>query len=208
MSAARRAIHWIGAIVLAAACGGDSTGPDNESRDTISFSYSGARSGTFSASSSESTVDPWELVLDGKPAVGRGLDTETDPTQAYAYFYAFRPNANGSVDILEFAAPPRVGTHQVGLGCGDASGLSITFGYDINEETDDFFENTFFFIDCGTVIIDEYSDTAVRGRFFGKAETFFSETEESIQIASGTFTIGRVRQGGVTGAVCQVINSC
>lgn len=193
------------AVGLAAGCG-DSTGA-GDARDVVEFSFSGAASGSFSVEGGPHTGDPADWVLGGGAAIERFDEPASVDGEAYVWITAVR-TTNGALDVLEFAAPRRVGSHAVGFGCDDpVDGLAFTRGYRSGNSESDYLDATYFF-DCGTITIDEVSDRAVRGRFSGTAISYFAQPVRQIQVTAGTFRVGGPRSGALSGAMCELLGSC
>ncbi|HET7229508.1 MAG TPA: hypothetical protein VFJ16_05865 [Longimicrobium sp.] len=172
-----------GAVALLAACG-DSTGSSGSGTGSLSFSYSGVRSGSYSATGE---FKGGNSNFDGKPfAVGiRAIQ----PTGSVLALISYQPVTSSKGNVVVFALPNISGTGSIDLTCASAdfttcAFASVIFDTDVTVEEED--GQTFLFT-SGTVNVTTNSGGHLRGTFSGTAENF--EGDSVITITNGTFDV-------------------
>ena len=172
-------------LVLFAGCKSDSTGPGLSG--TMSFTFSGGISGTFSASGTlpatipEQVASPW--------AAG-----ELNPTDGGVYVEGLLPKTATTHDLaLLFIHRTTVGTDNISASCSsNCSMLGFLFGQPRNfagppiQACD---------IITGTITITEISSTRVKGTFSGTGTCIDAPVvgnTTSFVVSGGTFDVAFV----------------
>lgn len=162
--------------LTSAACGKDGTGSDNSKVGEASFSYSGARSGSFST---------------------RG-EYQPNNTGVYDFAAAYVDDADGTInlvggdarssttgDVILVSAPDREATTT----CTDhttSCDILGVFAINVNASTDDV--DDLFGGDVGTVTISSRTSTRVRGTFSFRMDDLRGGAT-GLDVRSGSFDV-------------------
>lgn len=195
MSLHRRisALSLAAALALTAACDDDGTGSGSNDRGSLSFAYSGAISGSYSASGTYEEDASGSYETDEPFAIGIRYFDEPEG-EDFIDVFSYRPTSGGRGDILDLyfedlgaervvslnlqACLQQDGT--VGEGCG------IGF-FAFNVFPDDATESDIWVTLSGTLLINEVSDTDIRGTFSGSLVNL--GTNQVITVSNGSFDV-------------------
>jgi hypothetical protein len=161
----------LGALLTLAASCGDGTGPGSPS-GSVSFSHSGATSGTFTASGSVSVADP---------------DRAT-------WAFAERDDANQTITVMANVARPSdvvdntiVVFPQLTAGTAtipNQASVAINFG-----QTPSGIRTWSCTLSSGTVVVTSVSDTRARGTFAGTGHCLGLAVLAEFTVTSGSFDV-------------------
>jgi hypothetical protein len=177
------------AIVLALAACGDSTGNENSNRGSISFSYTGAESGSFDSdgefrrgATTASTFSAAIIDQDGITLIGN--ETRT---------------SNRS-DLFLMLVPERRGTTSCTANDFDCEMFGLFF---INVAENDDLSDGIFAGSEGSVEVTSLTDNRVRGNFSLNLEDFESTsgTPPVVRLRSGTFDVPIVTEAELGGSL-------
>jgi hypothetical protein len=178
----RRYFLLAGALALVASCGDSGTGSNNLS-GSLSFTYSGAISGSFSAS--------------GTLPVVTSLDTQQwavglrDDSQGEVIVEASKPRTSTSHDVVVlFITRTTVGSSSVD--CGQNTCADLFFDFDADNSTGDAQQSCF--LTSGTLAISTITTSRVTGTFSGTGACFdVGGGSASFTVNSGTFDVALVQ---------------
>ena len=177
-------------FALITACGDDSTGPDDDGElpsGSLSFSYDGAVSGTFSVSGAA------RLGADGEPEFGTWAFGGRDAATNDLAVAAFRARTAPSGDLFSFFMPSVTGPGTVAIcdfleaDCEVAAALV----FDLNLETDIDFSDRFCVLNAGEIEVTALRDDRAVGTFSGMGICFTDAgaSTDVITISSGSFNV-------------------
>ena len=165
----------IGALLAVVAACGDGTGPGGLS-GSLSFSYSGVTSGTFSASGSVGVLDPFGSTW------AAGVRDETNQSLSVAANVA-RPSDRSDDAVIAF---PQLTPGTVTIANG--AGIAITFGMTQSGTATWACDVT-----SGSVTVTTLSGTRARGTFSGTGTCFNdSGASGAFTVTNGTFDVPAV----------------
>ena len=174
----------LAAATLAATGCGDSTGPKATGSGSLSLSYTGARSGTFSASGALEKAGASSFV---KQEFAAGVKL-TDAAQNYVGVVAYVPvtSTTGHEVVLLFPSAAAGTTLDLTDTCvGTACPLGVV-AFDTNPDLADDNADPFFF-STGTLHISTISGSRITGTFSGTAEDF--DGTRTITVTNGSFDV-------------------
>jgi hypothetical protein len=163
----------------------DSTGSDGTATGSMTFSFAGARSGTFSTNGAFRD----DSRLDKNPfAAGRELLDQTSQLGGLIEVMAYAPVTESRGTWVFFLLPPVSAGQTLDLNCVDyttfcPSGL-VVFNFDLAGPTSD---SDGFRIYSGTVKITSVSGGRLRGTFSGTAQAY--DDQRQITVAGGSFDV-------------------
>jgi len=171
---------FVGALLLG---GCDSpSGADDPTARTVSFDFSGHRSGTFK--------------VQGPPAEG-GPHAGSYVTGEHAgnigiIIRAFRSTQPPRGDRISLAFPPRVGTHPCSCPESDCAFIIGRFGVDPTSSVFGPGEERFIMDEMCTVTVEELTPGRARGTFSGRGVIFWrpdgvTRVEATLTITNGRF---------------------
>lgn len=182
-------------VAAVIACGGDdSTSPGNQPGDgsdgpgnppssvvsgSLRFSYTGDRSGSFTA---EGKMPTSGAAPTGSYAAAH-RDTDLAQMGVVAVQTTSGPRMNQALLLFEGTG---TGSYGLGSGCTDQCAVMYIY-FDIAQGTGMTTDTRIFFAKSGTVNVTEASSKTLKGTFTGTAESF-PAGDETIEIKNGTFT--------------------
>jgi hypothetical protein len=177
----RRYFLLAGALALVASCGDSGTGSNNLS-GSVSFTYSGAISGSFSASGALPVVTSQETQ---QWAVGA-----RDDSQGEVIVEALKPRTSTSHDVvILFITRTTVGSSLVD--CGQNVCADLFFDFDVNNSSEDVQQSCF--LASGTLNIATITSSRVTGTFSGTGSCFaLGGGAASFTVSSGAFDVALV----------------
>ncbi|HEU4562781.1 MAG TPA: hypothetical protein VFS20_33435 [Longimicrobium sp.] len=176
-----------GAVALLAACN-DSTGGSGTGPGSLSFSYSGDRVGSYSASG---TYRPRGSSFDKVPfAVG----VRSSGSDLAVLSYQPVTSTTGDMVLLAVSGVSQTGSYSLASdNCGSNDCPLALLLFDTNPDLEEDDSQVFAF-SSGTLNVTSISSGRMTGTFSGTAETFFADSV--ITISNGSFDLP-VRSGGV-----------
>ncbi|HET7464941.1 MAG TPA: hypothetical protein VFJ82_27100 [Longimicrobium sp.] len=172
-----------GAVALLAACG-DSTGSNTATgAGSLSFTYSGARAGSYSASG-EFQQNTTSFV---KQPFAVGVRSQQGGVSAIS-IVSYLPVTSTTGHLVLLGIPEPAGTGSVDLSgntCTDLCPIAL-IAYDTNPDLDEDASQLFGFV-TGVVNITSKSNGHLRGTFSGTAENFAGDSV--ITITNGQFDV-------------------
>lgn len=187
-----RTIHKLfgsAAIVVALAACGDSTGNEDSNRGSISFSYSGAESGSFDS--------------DGE--YRRGATSSTTFSAAIIdqdgiFLIGNEARANGRSDVFGLGVPERRGTTTCQAADFDCE---VSGAFFINAPEDIELSDGIFAGYEGSVEVTRLTDDRVRGNFSLDLVDFASAspTPAVVRVRSGTFDVPILTEAELGGSL-------
>jgi hypothetical protein len=175
-------------LVLLAGCK-DSNSPTGF-QGTVSFSYSGAISGNFSATGAmPASQSQWET---SSWAAG-----EVSTTDGVTYVVSVSPRSATTNDFAFFYAERiTTGSSDFSVNCSTNCAYG-TFEFGVQNVTGNSWLQSCTMV-SGTVTITEVSSTRIKGTFSGTAECFApgSSVPQSLTIANGSFDVARMSDLG------------
>jgi len=174
-----------GAVALLAACN-DSTGSTRTDPGSLSFTYTGARSGSYSVTG---RYEPRTSSFAKQPfAVGA---RSTQVGEEAAALLSYLPVTSSTGHMLLMGLPGVTGTGTFTFdssACGDEPTVCpfalLLFDTNPDLEEDD---SQVFSFSSGTVNVTSSTGGHLRGTFSGTAETFFGDSV--ITVTNGTFDV-------------------
>jgi hypothetical protein len=187
------------AIALGASCGdGDSTGPEDPESGSLSFSYSGAFSGTYDVSGA-ARFDATGFPTYGTWAVG-GRDTNTDDLAVAA----FRARTAPRGDLFALLVPSVTGPGTIAIcdslmdfDCDVA--VALAFNIDVQNDADP--DQPFCILNAGTIEMRSLAPDRAVGGFSGTGVCFAGPTDEAraFAVSDGSFDVPLVAGFGIGG---------
>lgn len=166
----------------------DSSGPGM--LGSVSFTYTGAGGGTFTASGNAPTVLPSPTATSwARGFVAGGAYTEVGGS---------RPRAGGLVDIVSLRMDlTAAGSVTIGQDCpisGSTECNALLLGLNLNRASDDPGDLDFLCVlTAGTITITEMSDSRAKGTFSGTGECAAPGTPgTAFGVTNGTFDVAMV----------------
>lgn len=175
-----------GAVALLAACS-DSTGSTATGPGSLSFTYAGDRSGSYSAngefktSGSSFVKQPFAVGARGTTAVGTSIA-----------MIAYQPVSASTGNMVLIGLPDVSGTGTFGLGddsCAASDLATCPFAailFDTNPDLEEDDSQIFAFT-SGTLTVTSNTGGHLRGTFSGTAETIFADS--TITVTNGAFDV-------------------
>ena len=186
-------------FTLATACGDDSTGPDDGElpSGSLSFSYDGAVSGTFSVSGAA------RLDANGEPEFGTWAVGGRDAATNNLAIAAFRARTAPSGDLFSFFMPSVTGPGTVAI-CDFLEAdceIAAALVFDLNLETDIDVSDRFCVLNAGEIEVTTLRADRAVGSFSGMGICFTnaSTSPDVITISSGSFNVPLTDEFGVDG---------
>lgn len=162
---------FLGAMAALAACSRDATGPSG-TPGTLSFTYSGTRSGNFSATGF--TPDVRTGTLWTTAWVNSGLLAD-NLGNTFVQITANVP-ASGSSQVVRLIVPDQTGTFPL-----DSIGSIVVYDYLLNNSN-----GTVFRFNPGTVTVTSVNASRMAGTFGGTAT---DSLNRSIVVTGGSFDV-------------------
>ncbi|MFL5538464.1 MAG: hypothetical protein ACJ8J0_05700 [Longimicrobiaceae bacterium] len=176
------------AAITLSACG-DSTGSDAAS-GSLAFSYTGARSGSYSATGSFRRTSDSTFARQPFAVGAKG----TENGVSFVSLLAYQPVSATTGDLALFLLPNVTGPTTLDLSPGCAAAecplAAIIFDTDPQASED---ESDVYTFESGTLAVTSVSGGRMRGTFSGTATQFFGG--ESVTVTGGTFDVPLVSQG-------------
>ncbi len=160
-------------------CSDSSTGSSGLS-GTLSFSYSGDLSGSFSATGS--------LPLSGQNTVAWAVGGR-DAAEEWVAAQASQPQSGGTYNYVIVIIPRiTVGTSNIDANCSAATCAAVLFELGVNDGAGTSQQTCF--LDAGTVAITSISGRRAQGTFSGTGTCISSVNANSnVNITGGTFDV-------------------
>lgn len=189
------------AVTLAGGCGGDSTGPrvDDPTSGSLSFSYSGAFSGTYSVSGAVS-FDAAGFPEYGTWAVG-GLGVTTNQLSVAAFRAGTAPRG----DLFALVVP--LVTVPVDIPICDSftqpdCEVAVALAFNIDPASEAAADQPFCILTAGSIEVRSLTPDRAVGGFSGTGVCFTGPSEEvrAFAVSDGSFDVplsDRFRIGGV-----------
>ena len=193
-------LFFVGLLAAASvSCGDGGTEPELQI-GSLTFSYSGAESGTFAVSG--------PLDIDGGPPSSDGAGAVTSNANAVTRITAVRIAGSGEADIIQILLPPVTapGSFTLDMECLSLSsdgfdcpfavlGLALPTTSPPPGTTPTPPEGLYVF-SSGTVTVTSVTATRITGTFTGTAESIsfdLSAPPETVVVTNGTFDVPRLR---------------
>lgn len=181
-----RAAVLAGAVALLAACG-DSTGSGSKTATgpgSLSFTYSGARAGTFSASG-ELQQNSTSFV---KQPFAVGVRSRQGNVSAIS-IVSYLPVTSATGHMVLLGIPEISGTGNIDLSGDNCTSLCpvALLLYDTNPDLEEEDDSQLFGFVAGTVSVTSNSNGHLKGTFSGTAENF--EGDSVLTITNGAFDV-------------------
>lgn len=189
------------ALVAGLAACKDSTGSDKKTDNgsgSMSFSFTGSTTGSFSASGAFPTTS-------GVPTVqfAAAVRDTTSTGEPYMVLLGFQPTTSGRGHLVEFdfansTAPQTLTLDEACYSHSTLTGCAIALvglNYDLSTSSSVAGEESYFF-DSGTFTVTSVDATHVRGTFTGHATD--SDTGHTITVTAGQFDVPFVHPSAAT----------
>lgn len=181
----KKALIAAAAALSLAACGGDSTGSDKAS-GSLSFSYSGARSGSYSASGKYEELNGNSFT---KREFAVATTDNSSGTPAIAML-SYNPvsSTRGDLTLFAFTRPNSAGTIAVDDdNCvSDDCPLGL-FAFNVNPDVSSTTGETYYYLTKGTISVTAISSSNVSGTFQGKAVDL--DSGDTLRVTNGSFNV-------------------
>lgn len=167
-------------VILLGGCDSPS-GADDPTARTVSFDFSGHRSGTFQVQGPPAEGGPHAgSFVTGEKAGNFGI-----------VIRAFRSTQPPRGDRIILAFPPRVGTHSCNCPDGDCATIIGRFGVDPTSSAFRPGEERYIMDETCTVTVEELTPERARGTFSGSGVIFWRTDGGTREEATLTITNGR-----------------
>lgn len=173
------------AALSLAACGGDSTGSGNAS-GSLSFSYSGPRSGSYSAQGSYEE-------LNGNSFTKREFavaTTDNSTGTAAIAMLSYNPvsSTRGDLTLFAFTRPSSAGVINVDDdNCVTSDCPLALFAFNVNPDVSSTTGEVYYYLTRGTITVTTVNTNNVAGTFQGKAVDL--DSGDTLVVTNGKFNV-------------------
>jgi hypothetical protein len=171
------------AALALAACGGDGTGSSVEP-GSLSFTYTGARSGSYSATGSIRRTSDSTFARQPFAVGAKGSLQGTSFVSILSYQPVTAETGNMALFDLANVTGPTTLSLSSACDADDCPFAAIVFDTDPNASED---ESDFYLFESGTLNVTSVSGNHLRGTFSGTATEFFGDA--TITVTNGTFDV-------------------
>ncbi|HEX8906038.1 MAG TPA: hypothetical protein VF771_14415 [Longimicrobiaceae bacterium] len=185
----RLAAALAAAAITLAACG-DSTGNSEASPGSLSFSYTGARSGSYSATGAFRQTSDSTFAKQPFAVGARGAESGF----TYISLLSYQPVTAEEGDMALFILPnvTSPATFPLSASCETADCPFAALIFDTNPDASED-DSDLYLLESGSVNVTSVSSRRMRGTFSGTATELFGDA--SITVTNGSFDVPLVSQG-------------
>lgn len=186
------ALALAGSLAATAACDGDSSGSGDDTRGSLSFSYSGAVSGSFSASGKYEDLGGGDFERTSPLAVGiRYFDDAEGEDFIDLFTYRPRTSTTGDFADIFFADVSSSQTISMDLDACLRNDFTLNPGcavgfFGFNGDYDDPNSSNWITV-TGELKVTSVSNSNLRGTFSGTLENL--DTQQTITVTNGKFDV-------------------